>query len=189
MLWPRNWLTCNKTLSKLQESRHNTVAEIDGIQQPRRNEGCELYTKELESHLSETLNLPAEAAQWLLDVWACIQLFDDVADSDAIDRKDLDKVIWITLVSMHTNQFFEAKKAALLPVVVTCILKWQGSDAAERAGAADARSYVWRAGYYDLVLFVVQLCHGHEVATKVAPLVMSLYGETFEDYKKEFANA
>jgi hypothetical protein len=59
----------------------------------------------------------------------------------------------------------------------------------ERAGQADARSYVWRAGYYDLILIVVQLCHGVDVATKLAPIVMQMYGETLADYLKEFPNA
>lgn len=179
----------NKTLSKSPETGHNTGAEIDGIQQPRRNEGCELYEKELQVHLSKTLVLPAEAVQWLLDIWACIQLFDDVADGDEIDRKDLDRVIWTTFIGLHSNSFFEAKKAALLPVLATQILKWQASDWVERNNMADARSFMWRAGYYDLVLLCVHLCHGQEVATTSASGVLSLYGETFEDYAKEFANA
>jgi hypothetical protein len=33
------------------------------------------------------------------------------------------------------------------------------------------------------------LCHGYDAAVTLAPVVMSLYGETTEDYEKEFANA
>jgi hypothetical protein len=148
-----------------------------------------LHEEILKLHFEKTLELPQEAVQWLIDVWGCIQFFDDVADGDKIARENLDKVIWTTLVSAHTNPFFEAKKMALLPAVAVAILKWQASDAVEREGKADAKSYMWRAGYYDLVLLVVQLCHGQEIALKVAPTVMRLYGETFEDYKKEFSNA
>jgi hypothetical protein len=69
------------------------------------------------------------------------------------------------------------------------ILKWQASDQAERAGKADAKSFVWRAGYYDVVLMTVALCHGTQRATEAASQVMELYGETLEDYIKEFSHA
>lgn len=169
----------------MKDLRDTADAETNGIQQPHRTEGCEL-DKALIEHFSETLALPAEATQFLMDVWSCIQLFDDVADGDTVERADLDKVIWITLVGLHANPFFEAKKAALLPVLSTAILKWQASDKAERMGQADARSYVWRAGYYDLVLLVVLLTKGHATAMKDAMTVMHLYGETLHEYLKEF---
>lgn len=161
-------------------------AETAGHQQPSHSEGGDVPTKALYAHFTDSLELPPEAVQWLLDVWACFQLFDDVADEDPISRADLDKVLWASMISMHTNAFFDAKKHALLPVLATQILKWQASDAVERAGGADARSYVWRAGYYDLVLMVLHLCHGLEVATRLAPFVMNLYGETLDEYLKEF---
>ena len=65
------------------------------------------------------------------------------------------------------------------------LLKWQASDKAERDGRADAKSFMWRAGYYDLVLFVNLLCNGP--SAPIAPL--SLYGETLADYLKEFPHA
>ena len=140
----------------------------------------------LHQNFEKALGLPNDAIQFLLDIWSAIQLFDDVADKDEIKRSDLDRVIWYLLVGIHGNAFFEARKHALLPVVATIILKWQASDAVERDGGADAKSYVWRAGYYDLVLLVVQLCHGVDIATKLAPTVMKMYGEKLEDYMKEF---
>jgi hypothetical protein len=48
---------------------------------------------------------------------------------------------------------------------------------------------MWRAGYYDLVLLVIQICHGYEKALLAAPSVMSLYGETLADYLGEFEHA
>jgi hypothetical protein len=90
---------------------------------------------------------------------------------------------------MHQNQFFITHSHHLVPLLAAMILKWQASDQAERAGEADAKSFVWRAGYYDLILMAVSLTHGPGFATKNAHLVMELYGETFEDYMKEFGNA
>ena len=166
----------------------NVDAEKMAIQQalPEKDGAVE---KSLYQNFDKALGLPEDAIQFLLDIWAAIQLFDDVADADDISRVDLDRVIWSLLVGIHANLFFEAKKHALLPVLATAILKWQASDAVERSGKADARSYVWRAGFYDLVLIVVQLCHGVDVATKLSPVVMNMYGENLEDYIKEFDNA
>jgi hypothetical protein len=143
----------------------------------------------LKENLQRVLALPAPATEWLMMLWGAIQVFDDVADGDPVEREDLNAAIWNTLVGMNQNSFWAANSFSLAPVVATMILKWQGSDQAERAGNADARSYVWRAGYYDVVMMVVALCHGTKYATDNAHLVMALYGETLEDYMKEFSHA
>ena len=143
----------------------------------------------LRLNLQRVLALPAPAIDWLLMLFEAIQVFDDVADGDPVEREDLNAVIWNTLVGMNQNTFWIANSHSLAPVVATMILKWQASDQAERDGKADAKSFVWRAGYYDVVLMTVALCHGTQQATDKAQQVMELYGETFEDYMKEFDHA
>jgi hypothetical protein len=143
----------------------------------------------LKENLQRVLLLPAPVVEWLVMVYDAIQVFDDVADGDTVERKDLNATIWNTLVGMHQNQFFITNSHHLVPLLATAIMKWQASDQAERAGEADAKSFVWRAGYYDLILMAVSLTHGPGFATKNAHLVMDLYGEKFEDYMKEFGNA
>lgn len=135
----------------------------------------------------QNLELPPEAAAWLMDVWHMIQTLDDVADGDAVERPHLDRVIWASLVTMPANPFYLANAPALQAGLATMVLKWQASDDAERAGKADARSYIWRAGYYDLVLLVVLLTKGHAGAMNKAMTVMHLYGETLHEYLKEFS--
>jgi hypothetical protein len=146
-------------------------------------------TDGLRENLTKVFMLPTPAVEWLLMVFDAIQVFDDVADGDAVERKDLNATIWNTLVGMHQNQFFIANSHHLVPLLATMILKWQASDTAERQGKADAKSFGWRAGYYDLILMTVSLIHGAGFATQNAHLVMALYGENFEDYMKEFGNA
>ena len=140
----------------------------------------------LQRNLTEVFVLPEPAVSWLLMVWDAIQVFDDVADGDPVERSDLDSVIWSTLVGIHQNPFFTQHAQTLVPLVATMILKWQGSDQAEREKQVNAKTYVWRAGYYDLVLATVNLVYGPAVAAKSAKMVMDLYGESFEDYLKEF---
>lgn len=134
----------------------------------------------------QTLELPPEAAAWLLDVWQLIQTLDDVADGDSVSRDNLNATIWAALVTMPANPFYLANAQALQSGLASLVLKWQASDDAERAGKADARSYMWRAGYYDLILLVVLLTKGHATAMQDAVTVMHLYGETLHEYLKEF---
>ena len=143
-----------------------------------------------EQHLAvhfANLQLPPDAARWLLDVWNAIQVLDDVADGDSVDRDALDRAIYDLLVGMPSNRFFAVHAGTLLPALGLMVLKWKASDTAERGGRADARSFVWRAGYYDVVLAVVVAHHGPAVAMTVADKVMELYGETLHEYLKEFS--
>jgi hypothetical protein len=146
-------------------------------------------TDGLKENLTKVFMLPTPAVEWLLMLYGAIQVFDDVADGDPIEREDLNAAIWNTLVGMNQNIFWLANSQNLAPLVATMILKWQASDQAERAGKADAKSFVWRAGYYDVVLMTVALCHGTQQATEKAQQVMELYGEKFDEYLKEFNHA
>ena len=132
------------------------------------------------------LRLPLAAVEWLLGVWNAIQVLDDAADGDAIDREDLHRAIYDLFVDLPSNPFFAHNAVALLPALSLMVLKWKASDDAERAECADARSFVWRAGYYDLVLAAVAVAHGRDEALAVARGVLSLYGETLDEYLKEF---
>ena len=147
------------------------------------------HLESLRKNLTEGLFLPVDAVKWLLDLFHAFQIFDDFADNDAVDRNDLNLLIWNTLVGMQQNPFYMANSYCLSSIVGLNILKWQASDTVERSGNADAKSYVWRAGYYDIVLAVVQLCHGPVFAAQNAHIVLGLYGETYDDYMKEFKNA
>lgn len=147
------------------------------------------HLESLARHFTETLELPADATVWLLDLWHMAQVFDDVADGDPVARADLDRAVWKGLVAMPANPFFTAHMPALQPAMATAILKWKASDDAERAGRADERSFVWRAAYYDIVLLVVLLVHGYDKAMEKASVVMALYGEDFTKYREEFPHA
>ena len=146
-------------------------------------------TDGLRENLSKVFMLPQPAVEWLVMVYDAIQVFDDVADGDPVAREDLNATIWNTLVGMHQNAFFIANSHHLTPLLATMILKWQASDTAERAGQANAKTFMWRAGYYDLILMAVSLVHGAGFATIHGHHVMALYGETLEDYLKEFGDA
>ena len=136
-----------------------------------------------------TLDLPQDAADFLIQIWGIAQFFDDCADGGKIKRSDLNRTLWDCLVGVQLNRFYAANSAMLIPVIATAIMKWQGSDTAERQGAVDARSYMWRAGFYDVVMTACLAAHGPEKAAAMADSVMGIYGETLSDYIAEFENA
>ncbi len=143
----------------------------------------------LRRNFTETLCLSEEAVDWLIALWEVIQLFDDIVDGDTIDRDDLDASIWNALVGLPSNGFYQRNAHILIPLMSVAVLKWKASDKVERDGEACATSFVWRAGYYDIVLAAVQIEHGSQLAMDIGPVVLKLYGESLEDYMKEMHDA
>lgn len=143
----------------------------------------------LSKNLQEAFAIQGDAHNWLMSLWNAVQVFDDMADGDFPDGEDLFACIADTLVNMPANAFFRAHSETLLPLIAVALLKWRAADEVERDKKPTEMSYAWRAGFYDIVLAVVQLVHGHEVAKNAARHVMALYGETYADYVEEFANA
>ena len=139
----------------------------------------------IEKHLRESLQLSNDAVCWLVQLYDVAQIFDDYADGDTVTREKLDKLIFTTLVSLPINPFYAKHSIALSSAIVTTILKWKASDIAERNNKADQISFVWRAAYYDIVLLVYTLKYGYELALKVSPIIMKMYGEKYEDYIQE----
>lgn len=143
----------------------------------------------LSKNLQEAFAIRGDAHDWLMSLWNAVQVFDDMADCDFPDRENLLACVADVLVMMPANPFFRAHSETLLPLLAVAILKWRASDDVEIEGKPSEMSYAWRAGFYDIVLAVVQLVHGFEVAKDAAQYVMGLYGENYADYHEEFADA
>lgn len=133
--------------------------------------------------------LPVEAVRYLEDLYLVIQAWDDFVDGAAMNRDLKDKAIYASLVGIPANPFYIQNAGVLLPLISNSVLKWKAADTAEREGGNLHLAYGWRAGYFDVVLQVLLIVHGPDVAMKTAHKVMELYGERYEDYAQEFLNA
>lgn len=131
----------------------------------------------------ETLGLPEDAANWLCDLWQATQFLDDAADGGEINRTDAEASTWALLVGLQTNQFYARNSGMLLPLVACQILKWTAANEAESLGQADHRSFMWRAGFYDVVAMVAHLCGASPT------LALQMYGESVAEYFMEFPHA
>jgi hypothetical protein len=140
----------------------------------------------LRAHLTQ-MAFPADAVDWLCDLWRVIQAFDDLEDGESPPSSEVYAAGYAALVKMPGNPFFIARSSLLLPILAVQFLKWQAANEAEATGQADERSYVWRAGFYDVILAVAIMCFGPEKAATLP--ILQMYGETFADYREEFPNA
>ena len=162
-------------------------AEIPSRQPLAQKEYC--VNDWLRKNLEQVFRLSPDAVDWLVLVFECFQVFDDIADGDKVERQHLDATLWNCFVGQSQNPFFYTNCSILTPMIGVVILKWQASDSEERDGNADAMCFAWRAGYYDLVLAAIMIEHGPAYAQQSAPLVMRMYGEKYEEYLKEFYHA
>jgi hypothetical protein len=135
------------------------------------------------------LNLPAPAVQWLLDFWDVIQGLDDWRDGDEIPAQQKEAVIYKVMFLLPNNPFFQYHAKELLPIISNLILRWIGANKLEDNREQLEKAYMWRAAYYDLILEVVRLVHGFEAAANASDFVAKLYGETYQEYVREFQNA
>jgi len=135
------------------------------------------------------LNLPEPTIRWLLDFWDVIQGLDDWRDNDEVSPQEKEAVIYKVMFLLPNNPFFQYHSKELLPIISNLILKWIGANRLEDNREDLQKAYMWRAAYYDLILEVVRLVHGFEAAANASDYVAKLYGETFEDYVREFQNA
>ena len=135
---------------------------------------------DLKAHF-DTVGLPPAAQSWLLDLWNLIGVFDDATDGDKTGH-DVRRAVWAVFQNMPLNDFYRQYAAILQPVLVLQLLKWEAANVAEAAGFANEKTYVWRAGFYDVVLMTCHLCglpeRGHAV--------MEMYGESYAAYKEGF---
>jgi len=133
------------------------------------------------------LELPSEAINWLLGLYDVIQAFDDVKDKDNnLDDNKIYNLIFNSMIALPTNTFYLANIVSLANLVNLQVLKWIASNKVEEKKEVDAKSFMWRAGYFDIVLHVVFLCKGFDFTSKNAHLILSIYGEKLQDYLKGF---
>lgn len=144
----------------------------------------------LRRNLIESFHLPPQAVEWLCQLFDVIQTFDDLTDRDKfITKTELDALLWYSLVSLPQNPFYQAHSAVLGPLIATSIMKWHGANTVEADNKPGPAAFAWRAGFYDIVLMVVALVHGHQMASATAHKVIALYGEDYAEYLKEFEHA
>jgi len=148
----------------------------------------DMVAEQLERYFIHELALGSDATDWLIQAWKVMQFFDDVTDGDVdMQASDVYAAMLGSIIYMPNNPFYLRHMGALTGAVTVAMAKWTAANAREARGEADAFSFIWRAGYYDLLLLVYALEHGAERALEGGEAILALYGETFDVYCDEMA--
>jgi len=132
--------------------------------------------------LLEDNDITGSACDFLVLLWGMIQFFDDVFDGDPV--KDFDRVLYASLLSLPLNEFYSQYRAALAPAIHMAIEKWHMANSRESAATGDARTFMWRAAYWDVAGTVCSITNNPNMRT-----VIALYAESYEEYLLEVNNA
>jgi hypothetical protein len=110
------------------------------------------------------------AVDFLVALSSIAELWDDLVDKDKQpSRKETDAVFWNALVTLPTNEFFNANKAFLMPLVIQSINAWQDSVELENGNTND-RAYALTLRIISLQIapMIVLLLRGQEAMRDVS---------------------
>ena len=102
--------------------------------------------------------------------------------------KDINKAFVAALVEIPTNPI--AQMMPELPYhIYNVFLRWRDATTIENSAHTDDdlhKCYMLRAGLYDIFALIAAKLYGDEYAAEVGPSIRRFYGETFQEYSKEF---
>ena len=123
-----------------------------------------------------------------LDLWDVCQAWDDLVDGEIIPKDAINDAFIKCLLHIPTNPI--SLSMPELPYhIYNVFLRWRDSDAIEIYSPSSEdlnKSYMLRAGVYDLFVLIAAKLYGDEHAKNIGVKVRKYYGETLDSYKLEF---
>jgi predicted CDP-diglyceride synthetase/phosphatidate cytidylyltransferase len=112
--------------------------------------------------------------------------FYSLSDFKKLSKVKTEDVLVSLMLKLPLNSFWITHQSTLLPIISNTICTWKASDNMEHQGDSNEKSFVYRASFYQGLLMVVTLEKGFDFAYEHSDKILNVYGESFEDYKKEF---
>jgi hypothetical protein len=112
----------------------------------------------------------ASAVEFMVAISEIAELWDDLVDKDKeLTKAEIDSAMFTALVTLPCNQFFNANKQFLMPLILQWINAWQDSVELENGGESD-RAYALTLRLFGLQLssMIVLLKKGYHEARKVS---------------------
>jgi len=116
------------------------------------------------------------------------QAWDDLVDGDAISPDEINRCFLNCLVIIPLNPV-----AAMMPElphhIYNVFLRWRDATWLENNEPTDDnlnKSYMLRAGLYDVFVLIAAKLFGDQYASTIGPSVRKFYGEQLKEFKKEF---
>jgi hypothetical protein len=111
--------------------------------------------------------------------------WDDLIDGDPVEPNKINQVFRFLIYDIPVNPVYR-----MIPGInehmLNVYLRWRDATAMELDAEPDfEKTYMLRAGIYDMFLLIAYHLHGDEWAREIGPEVRSLYGETIASLKGE----
>ena len=129
----------------------------------------------------------ADAVNFAVCLWHGAQAWDDLEDEGSADHNAL--ISWMAFTKEY-HPFFARHGSIMRPAMLSMYLKWRVANVLDRGTRDDvAKSYMLRAGLYDVWHLMAWLTGGEAWAAEVGPEIYREYSETPDSLWKEMNNA
>ncbi|MGH1414840.1 MAG: hypothetical protein ACRBB0_15235 [Pelagimonas sp.] len=125
------------------------------------------------------------ACSFAEQLWTALQEWDDIEDEGKCE--DYNGLISWLAFGKEYQPFFAAHSHLLRPAFLQLYLSWTSANVLDRGDWQDVcKSYMLRAGFYQLLHLIAWICGGDAWARRVGPEIYRSYAETPEEIFKEF---
>ena len=151
-----------------------------------------LYRSEIRDSLvmffNELYQHNQSAVMLALTLFDISQAWDDLVDGDSINPDEVNKCFLNCLFVLPTNPIVQSMPE-LPHHIYNVFLRWRDATWLENNEPTDDnlnKCYMLRAGFYDIFVLIAAKLYGDDYARRVGPSVRKFYGETLNEFKREF---
>ena len=120
------------------------------------------------------------AIDLLMDLWDVMQSWDDAVDGDPADHAAAYRT---AIIHLPSNPLYNA---CLVPFLVAqCYYDWHTANQLEAIPDELNKAYMLRAGFFRIIISMIHLLRGPDVAEQEAPIIWRMYTEDFNEYQQE----
>lgn len=158
-------------LSQIGQDGRRLLANMDSDQQSGQPKfGTEEWKAIRDRKMLEWFDGDASAVEFMVAISEIAELWDDLIDKDKeLTKAEIDSAMFTALVTLPCNQFFNANKQFLMPLILQSINSWQDSVELEKGGESDrAYALTLRMMSLQLCSMIVMLKKGYHHARDVS---------------------
>lgn len=112
--------------------------------------------------------------------------WDDLIDGDEVDKDSINRAFRYLIYDIPMNPVYKSIPG-INDHMLNIYLRWRDATKMESEPNPDLeKTYMLRAGIYDMFLLIAYHLFGDEWAQEIGPKVRKLYGETLDSLKEEF---
>ena len=115
-------------------------------------------------------------------------VWDDLVDGDKVSTANINKAFIDSIFTLQAHEYWFPM--GLNHQVLNVFLRWQDATTIEndpnKTEQDLEKTFMLRAGIYDIFSVIAYYLHGNEWALEVGPTIRRFYAETFKTLKEEF---